>query len=130
MRRSMPKPSTAQCGNIRLSGPKRASGVPMASGGCSAVTQSRACRRGARTWGTSVSARTLPTAAGAEDALRESEERFRTMADGCPAAMWVTNAEGGIQFINRAYQELVGATFEQVEGTKWQLLIHPDDAPE
>ena len=66
----------------------------------------------------------------AEDALRESEERFRTMADGCPAAMWVTNAEGGIQFINRAYQELVGATFEQVEGTKWQLLIHPDDAPE
>ena len=44
--------------------------------------------------------------------------------------MWVTNAEGGNQFINRAYREFCGTTYEQVEGGKWQLLIHPDDAPE
>ena len=36
----------------------------------------------------------------AEEALRESEDRFRIMADGCPSAMWVTNADGGVQFIN------------------------------
>ena len=44
--------------------------------------------------------------------------------------MWVTDAEGGTQFINRAYREFCGTTCEQVEGGKWQLLIHPDDAPE
>jgi len=65
-----------------------------------------------------------------EEALRESEERFRIMADSCPAAMWVTNAEGGIQFINRAFRELCGVTFEQVEGSKWVSVIHPDDQPE
>jgi len=64
-----------------------------------------------------------------EDALRESEERFRIMADGCSAVMWVTDAEGGIRFINRAFRELIGTTFEQMEGHKWQLVLHPDDAP-
>jgi two-component system sensor histidine kinase/response regulator len=66
----------------------------------------------------------------AEEALRESEERFRIMADGCPAPMWVTDAGGGNQFINRAYRELCGTTYEEVAGLKWQLLIHPDDARE
>ncbi len=66
----------------------------------------------------------------AEEALRESEERFRIMADGCPAVMWVTDPEGGIQFINRAFRESCGVTFEQVKGSQWQSLFHPDDAPE
>jgi diguanylate cyclase (GGDEF)-like protein/PAS domain S-box-containing protein len=66
----------------------------------------------------------------AEKALRESEERFRIMADGCPTVMWVTNAEGGIQFINRAFRELIGTTCEQMEGSKWRLMLHPADAPE
>src|ERR1035437_6999069 len=66
----------------------------------------------------------------AEDALRESEERFRIMADGCPTIMWVTNAEGENRFINRTYREFYGTTYEQVEGGKWLPLIHPDDAPE
>ncbi|MGA3018189.1 MAG: PAS domain S-box protein [Bryobacteraceae bacterium] len=66
----------------------------------------------------------------AQEALRESEERFRVMADGCPAVMWVTNAEGGNQFINRAHREFCGIPNEQLEGGKWQSLFHPDDAPE
>ncbi len=64
----------------------------------------------------------------AEEALRDSEERFRIMADGCPVVMWVTNAEGGIQFINRAYRELIGTTYEETEGSKWQVALHPDDS--
>jgi PAS domain S-box-containing protein len=63
----------------------------------------------------------------AEEALRESEERFRIMADGCPAPMWVIDAAGGIQFVNRAFRELLGVTFDQVEGAQWQSLLHPDD---
>ncbi|SPF32536.1 hypothetical protein SBA4_1190010 [Candidatus Sulfopaludibacter sp. SbA4] len=41
----------------------------------------------------------------AEEALHESEGRFRIMADSCPALMWVTDADGVVQFINRAYRE-------------------------
>jgi PAS domain S-box-containing protein len=66
----------------------------------------------------------------ADEALRESEERFRLMADSCPSMMWVTNAEGEVEFINRAYREFCGVTLEQVESGKWQLLVHPDDAAE
>jgi diguanylate cyclase (GGDEF)-like protein/PAS domain S-box-containing protein len=64
-----------------------------------------------------------------EDALRDSEERFRIMADGCPMVMWVTDAEGGIRFINRAFRQLLGTRYEQMEGLKWQRALHPDDAP-
>ncbi len=63
----------------------------------------------------------------AEEALRESEERFRVMADGCPVLMWVTDASGQNQFVNRAYREFCGTTTEQVRGGRWQALIHPDD---
>jgi PAS domain S-box-containing protein len=66
----------------------------------------------------------------AEQALRESDERFRVMADGCPAVMWVTNAEGEIQFINRAFREFLGTSYEQMEGRKWELALHPEDAAE
>ncbi len=65
----------------------------------------------------------------AEEALRESEDRFRIMADSCPTLMWVTNAEGGVRFVNRTYQEFFGTTYEQVEGGGWQPLLHPDDGP-
>ncbi len=64
------------------------------------------------------------------EALRESEDRFRVMADSCPTMLWVTGREGGNQFINRMYREFTGASYEQVEGGKWRLLVHPDDAPE
>jgi len=66
----------------------------------------------------------------AENALRESEDRFRTMADGCPTIMWVTDAEGENLFVNRTYREFFGVTYDQVEGGKWQQLMHPGDVAE
>jgi PAS domain S-box-containing protein len=66
----------------------------------------------------------------ADEALRESEERFRIMADGCPTMVWVTDAEGAVRFANRTYQEFCGTTYQQVEGSKWQSVVHAEDAPE
>ena len=66
----------------------------------------------------------------AGEVLHESEDRFRVMADCLPTMIWVTDAEGGNQFINRAYREFCGTTCEQVEGGKWHLLIHPEDVTE
>jgi len=44
----------------------------------------------------------------AEVSLRESEERFRTMADSSPSMMWVTSAEGKVEFVNRVLREFAG----------------------
>jgi PAS domain S-box-containing protein len=64
----------------------------------------------------------------AEQRLRESEERFRTLADSSPVPIWVTDPTGGIEFLNAAYCDFFGVTFEQVRGPKWATLLHPDDA--
>jgi PAS domain S-box-containing protein len=64
-----------------------------------------------------------------EEALRESEGRFRILADGCPTSLWVKDAEGRTQFVNRAYREYCGVSAEQVQGHEWQSLVHPDDLP-
>src|SRR5579862_767254 len=55
----------------------------------------------------------------AADDLRESEDRFRIMADCCPTIMWVSNSGGPIWFVNRAYRDFFGITDEQVEGHNW-----------
>ena len=49
----------------------------------------------------------------AEEKLRESEERFRTMADSSPVMIWVTNAAGRIEFVNRSYLDFFGITREK-----------------
>jgi PAS domain S-box-containing protein len=63
-----------------------------------------------------------------EEALRETEARFRIMANSCPTAMWVTDAEGAVQFVNRAYREFFGITTEEFGEFQRQLLVHPEDA--
>jgi PAS domain S-box-containing protein len=64
----------------------------------------------------------------AEQRLRESEERFRSMADGCPSMLWVTDAQGEVEFINRAFQQYFGITREEICKYQWRPLLHPDDA--
>ena len=66
----------------------------------------------------------------AEQALAESERRFRTMAEVSPVPIWVTDAEGRLEFVNRAYREFFGMTDAQVRDPgAWEALVHPDDAP-
>jgi PAS domain S-box-containing protein len=65
-----------------------------------------------------------------EESLRESEQRFRIMADSCPTIIWVTDAAGRVQLTNRVCREFFGTTFELAGGGQWQLLVHPDDRSE
>jgi PAS domain S-box-containing protein len=62
-----------------------------------------------------------------EDSIRETEERFRIMADGTPNMIWVTDPKGKNLFTNKYYHEFFNVTAEQVEGDKWQPLVHPED---
>lgn len=59
-------------------------------------------------------------------AMRESENRFRQMADQAPVMIWVNNIEG-CEFVNREYLRFVGGTPREVEKMNWTNFVHPDD---
>lgn len=61
------------------------------------------------------------------EALRESEERFRALANGTPVIIWVTDTSGKIQFVNRAYLEFFGTSPEAGEPEGWMQWVHPED---
>ncbi|HST37312.1 MAG TPA: response regulator [Allosphingosinicella sp.] len=64
----------------------------------------------------------------AEERLRESEERFRLIADAAPVPMWVTKLDRKRGFANRAYVDFVGVSYEEAIDYDWRNIIHPDDA--
>jgi PAS domain S-box-containing protein len=64
----------------------------------------------------------------AEEKLRESEERFRLIADAAPVPMWVTKLDRKRNFVNRAYVDFLGITYEQAVDYDWRDIIHPEDA--
>jgi PAS domain S-box-containing protein len=63
----------------------------------------------------------------AERALRESEARFRRIADSAPVMMWVTRLDRQREFVNDAYLEFAGLTRAEVGTHEWRDFIHPDD---
>ena len=64
-----------------------------------------------------------------EDELRESEERFRIMADSIPQLAWMARPDGHIFWFNRRWYEYTGTTPEQMEGRGWQLVHDPAELP-
>jgi PAS domain-containing protein len=62
-----------------------------------------------------------------EAALRESEARFRHMADSAPALIWMTDAEGAVTFANMHYDHLFGRPAREMLGSGWKSVLHPDD---
>ncbi|MFZ1219563.1 MAG: PAS domain S-box protein, partial [Chthoniobacterales bacterium] len=64
-----------------------------------------------------------------EEALRSSEERFRTVADNVPQVIWTNEADGTANYFNRRWYEYTGLSYEQSAGPGRQTIMHPDDAP-
>jgi PAS domain S-box-containing protein len=62
-----------------------------------------------------------------EMALRESEERFRRIADSAPVMMWVTRLDRTRDFVNDAYAEFTGLSREEARVLDWRTRIHPED---
>ncbi|MCW8193358.1 PAS domain S-box protein [Proteobacteria bacterium 005FR1] len=62
-------------------------------------------------------------------ALRESEERFRLMADALPQIIWVIDAQGKTEFVNRHWSRYTGEDTrpDTVRGIA-ESIFHPDDA--
>ncbi len=63
----------------------------------------------------------------AEDSLRESEQRFRNMADHAPVMIWVTEADGSCSFLGKTWYEFTGRSPADSLGFGWVDAVHPDD---
>lgn len=63
---------------------------------------------------------------GTEAALRESEERFRALADNISQLAWMTDANGGVFWYNQRWFDYTGTTLDQMQGWGWQQVHHPD----
>src|SRR5207237_458600 len=63
----------------------------------------------------------------ARDALRESEQRFRTLSASAPIGIFQTDALGMCTYVNAHYLAVTGLSFEQSLGVGWQSAIHPED---
>jgi PAS domain S-box-containing protein len=62
-----------------------------------------------------------------QESLRESEERFRTMADSTAVMLWVTGKDGQSTFVNKTWLEFTGRTLEDELSISWLEDIHPDE---
>lgn len=62
----------------------------------------------------------------AETALRESEARFRAMAETVPDILFTSDAKGSIEYVSPRFYELTGLT-QNSGGADWVRAIHPDD---
>jgi PAS domain S-box-containing protein len=63
----------------------------------------------------------------AQDALRESEERFRLLADTAPVIIWEAAPDGRLRFLNQAGLDYTGRRLEEELGDGWTQGVHPDD---
>ncbi len=77
--------------------------------------------------GTVIEARDISARRERDAALRESEARFRNMADHAPVMMWVTDEGGNCTYLNRSWYEFTGQDEHGAEGFGWLDAVHPDD---
>ena len=66
----------------------------------------------------------------AERAIKESEERFRQMANSIPQLAWIAQGDGYIFWYNQRWYDYTGTTPEQMEGWGWQVVHDPEILPE
>ncbi|HTD71386.1 MAG TPA: PAS domain S-box protein [Gemmatimonadales bacterium] len=65
----------------------------------------------------------------AEAALRESEERYRTLVEGVRDIIFALSPEGTIASLNPAFETITGLRREEWVGQPFERLVHPEDLP-
>ncbi|HSE36902.1 MAG TPA: PAS domain-containing protein, partial [Blastocatellia bacterium] len=63
----------------------------------------------------------------AEEALRESEERFRNMADKAPVMIWLSGMDKLCTYFNQQWLDFTGRALEAELGNGWTDGLHPED---
>jgi PAS domain S-box-containing protein len=63
----------------------------------------------------------------AEEAVRESEERFRLMTNNAPMLIWMSDIDKLCTYFNRSWLAFTGRSMDQELGNGWAESVHPDD---
>ena len=66
----------------------------------------------------------------AEQQIRESEARFRSLANSAPALMWVTRFDSQREFVNQAYVDFAGVAYDAAVALDWRTRLDPRDLPD
>lgn len=77
--------------------------------------------------GVSKIARDVTTQKQAEAAIRESEARFRQLADAMPQIVWAARPDGYVDYFNRRWYEFTGFPEGQSGDESWMPILHADD---
>jgi len=62
-----------------------------------------------------------------EELIRESEQRFRLVADTAPVLMWMSGTDKLCTYFNKPWRDFTGRSVEEELGNGWAESIHPDD---
>lgn len=62
-----------------------------------------------------------------EAALKESEERFRIMADAAPNMVWSISPEAAITYVNSYFLSFLGVSYDTFLRDNWLPYVHPED---
>jgi PAS domain S-box-containing protein len=62
-----------------------------------------------------------------EDALREAEARFQTIANSIDQMVWSTSADGYHDYYNQRWYDFTGVQAGSTDGGEWEDIVHPDD---
>ncbi len=63
----------------------------------------------------------------AEEALRESQRRYRTLAEASPVCIFNTDASGNCLYVNQSWSEITGLSLEHAVSEGWASNVHPED---
>ena len=74
-----------------------------------------------------AAARDITERKRAEEALRQSEQEFRSLAEAMPQIVWATRADGWNIYFNQQWVDYTGMTMEESHGHGWNTPFHPDD---
>jgi PAS domain S-box-containing protein len=62
-----------------------------------------------------------------DEALRQSEQLYKTLAETSPALVWLARVDGTAEYVDPSWREYTGLTLEQLNEIGWTQLDHPDD---
>ena len=64
-----------------------------------------------------------------ESVLKESEKRFRHLADSLPVMIWVMDEKNNPIYVSKCWTDFTGVSLEKIISAGWKNIIHPEDYP-